>query len=107
MKMFHFIRSIRYNFIIAKRSGYATWKEKWLIFKTLNSLQLKATDKPNKEGFIKHRIFDYTVYAFDIKTLKYLFLEIFVEREYLFDSINPKPFIIHAEETVIFASPKK
>jgi FkbM family methyltransferase len=91
--MYNFIRSIRYNFIIAKRSGYATWKEKWLIFKTLNSLQINSTTV-DSSGYVKRKIFGYDVYAFDVKTLRYLFLEIFVEREYLFDSANPKPFII-------------
>ncbi len=89
--MYNFLRSIRSNFITAKRVDYNNWKDKFEIFRVLNRLSFKMMFGNKKN--ITQRIFNYKVHAPDANTLERLFTEIFVHKEYPFITDKTKPLI--------------
>lgn len=86
------LRKIFQFFLVAKRSNY-TVTEKLQIIKFLLINHFKGV-LCTHDKIISQKIFDYTVSAYNYKTLQYLFLEIFISEEYKFHTQVKTPFII-------------
>ena len=74
-------------------SQYGFW-DKMRILKTLSSLFLQSKVRFKHSSEVTHKIFEFNVTAYDYDTLKYLFKEIFISKEYHFESKNLSPSII-------------
>lgn len=90
--VYNLIKNINKNLIIAKKSNYC-FKERITIFKTLTSLYFKSVFLPKKNE-VSHVIFGFKVTAYNFGTLLFLFKEIFISKDYFFESETKSPKII-------------
>ena len=90
--VYNAIKNINKNLIIAKKSNYI-FKEKITIFNTLTSLYFKSVFLPIKSE-VSHVIFGFKVTAYNFGTLLFLFKEIFITKDYFFESDTKTPKII-------------
>lgn len=90
--VYNAIKNINKNSIIAKKSNYS-FKVKITIFNTLTSLYLKSVFLQKKKE-VSHSIFGFKVTAYNFGTLLFLFKEIFITRDYFFESETKSPKII-------------
>jgi FkbM family methyltransferase len=72
---------IRYA-LIASRSEYIAFSDKWEVYTTMLSLQLKTILFGKKTSNVSQRIFGFKVYGYDYATLFSLYREIFVKQLY-------------------------
>ena len=90
--VYNVIRHINKNLFIAKKSNYS-FKEKITIFNTLTSLYFKSVFFTKKKE-VSHAIFGFKVTAYNFGTLLFLFKEIFITKDYFFESETKSPKII-------------
>jgi len=79
-------------FFEATENAY-TSSEKLAIYKILLRLRFKEIGE-KKNTIISQNIFGFKVYAYDYNTLLFLFREIFISRDYLFETNKDQPKII-------------
>lgn len=70
-----------------------TFKEKIHIFYVLISLRFKEIGG-KKNNMIHQNLFGFSVYAYDYTTLLFLFREIFLSKDYYFNSKSKSPVVI-------------
>lgn len=92
IKPFKILKTILNHALIAKESGYP-FKHKLEILKVLNGLYLKSVFFGKKQE-VTQKIFGYKVTAYDYSNLLYLFKEVFLSKEYYFQSEKQNPAII-------------
>ena len=83
------------HLLLAYRSPFNKWLDKWKVFFILNTLYIKSkiySKNDNKE--VNQKIFQFTVSGLSYKTMGYLFEEIFLNDEYRFESDKSDPKII-------------
>jgi FkbM family methyltransferase len=68
-------------------------KDKWHIFRVLLRLRFKEIGE-KKNTIISEQIFGFKVHAYDYTTLLFLFREIFLSKDYYFESVQTEPKII-------------
>jgi FkbM family methyltransferase len=68
-------------------------KDKWHIFGVLLRLRFKEIGE-KKNTIISENIFGFKVHAYDYTTLLFLFREIFLSKDYYFESVQTEPKII-------------
>ena len=78
----------------ARQSPFKTFSEKWEVFRVLCTLAWKyrQTGDVNKE--VSHKIFGYTISAYNYGTMLFLFREIFLTQEYYFETDQKAPRIL-------------
>lgn len=74
------------HFVLIKNSPYISFADKFKAFRILNILFVKSKIYPNPKKEITYKIFKYKVSAYSYATLFYLFKEIFLSKEYYFES---------------------
>jgi len=92
IKPFKIFKTLLNHALIAKESGYPG-KQKLEILKILNSLYLKSIFSGKKQE-VTQKIFGYKVTAYDYSNILYLFKEVFLSKEYYFQSEKSNPAII-------------
>lgn len=75
------------------RSNF-TFLEKIQVFLFISSNYLKGKFTRANKNPVCNKIFNFKIYSFDYATLNFLFKEIFLSKEYNFDSSNRSPKII-------------
>lgn len=75
--------------ILVKNSHYSSFGDKFKAFRILNILFIKSIIHANPKKEITYKIFKYKVSAYSYATLFYLFKEIYLSKEYYFESDKP------------------
>lgn len=91
-KIYNFVKSVNKNINIAKNSKYG-FTEKFGIFLTLTILHFKSIFHKSETEIIQN-IFGFKVSAYNYDSLIFLFKEVFVSKDYFFQSDTPEPKII-------------
>lgn len=88
--IYEIVKTLLGHILIAKRSGY-NLKYKMEIYYVLNGLYIKSLIFKNKRE-VTQNIFNFKVTAYEYSNLMYLFKEIFISKEYYFqtEKLNPK-----------------
>jgi FkbM family methyltransferase len=90
--IYNAIKNINKNILSAKKSEY-NFKEKLVVFNTLNFLYFKSIFYKNNDE-VSQEIFGFKVTAYNYNTLFFLFKEIFITKDYFFQSDTKTPKII-------------
>jgi len=69
------------------------YRDKWHIFWVLFSMRFKEVSG-SPPARVSHKMFGFTVHAYDYGNLRSLFKEIFLSKTYFFDSNRPDPRVI-------------
>src|SRR5688572_1057568 len=93
MTLIKFLKTCRKSFGDARYSNYPTFSERFEVFKILMRLSLKS-DRPKTTGEASQRMFGFNVTGSSYGELLYLFREIFLERQYHFESQKSSPTIL-------------
>jgi len=93
-KIFDLFEKYCAHFILVYNSPYNRIIDKFTAFWILNILYIKSRIRPNPKKEITFKIFKFKVTAYSYATLFYLFKEIFLNREYYFESAKPDLKII-------------
>jgi|APTNR8051073442_1049403.scaffolds.fasta_scaffold02574_10 FkbM family methyltransferase len=92
-KIFHLPLILVSLYISVRRCPFKTNKERRHLFWILLKLNFLKSSKPKGE-FVRFRILDYDIYAYDYISLLNLVNEIFINGEYLFESETASPKIL-------------
>lgn len=90
--IFNFPKTILSHFSIARQCHFKSFKDKYEVFRVLNSIYIKSKFY-KKESPVTQKIFGFSTNAYDYNALMFLFKEVFIGNEYYFKSENNTPLI--------------
>ena len=91
-KLYHFYRAVLKNWKISKTATFG-YKRKMEIFNILNVLYFKSLFYNDSKEVFQH-IFGFKVSANSYSILSFLFKEIFISKDYFFETSKSNPLII-------------
>ena len=91
-KIYNLLKNLRKNITIATNANYDA-KTKFAIGYTLITIGFKVIFYKNK-SVVSHNIFGFTVHSYSYDILLFLFKEVFVSKDYFFESNSKQPKII-------------
>lgn len=90
--LYNAYKTVLKNLQISKSAKY-NFKEKLIVFKILNTLYFKSLFNKNTKEIVQN-IFHFKVSANSYNTLSFLFKEIFISKDYFFQTANNEPVIV-------------